>query len=83
MNLSTFIRDENTCQICEKNKLNFFFKIPRLPYKTVNNYSYQKKNYKSVALFTYGDKTSYYFWVVVNLRRVEVASDTNINIDTI
>jgi hypothetical protein len=47
MNLSTLIRDENTCQICEKNKLNFFFKISRLPYKTVNNYSYKKENHKA------------------------------------
>jgi len=47
MNLSTLIKDENSCQICKKKNLNFFFKIPRLPYKTVNNFSFKKKDYKS------------------------------------
>ncbi len=56
MNLSTLTKsNKNFCNICDDASLNNFFKIPFLPFKTINNFTYKNYNQKKSKLF----KTKY------------------------
>jgi len=51
MSLSTLIKNQNICDICEKKTLNSFFQIPSLPTSTVNNFKYTKLSKSSNKKF--------------------------------
>ena len=51
MSLSTLIKNQNICEICEKKQLNSFFQIPSLPTLTINNFKYTKSSKSSNKKF--------------------------------